>query len=159
MRSRGLTARSSASRSTIVSLLVALSCAAPQHVFTPSDDQAIRGVLAAQSAAWNRGDLEGFMAGYVRSPDLVFTSGGAVRHGYDETLTKYRAKYGTDKSTMGHLAFELISIQHLGADGAIVLGTWVLTDTPNAAGGVFSVALERTMSGWLIVHDHTSASP
>jgi ketosteroid isomerase-like protein len=128
-------------------------------MFMPSDDQAIRSVMAAQSAAWNRGDLDGFMAGYVRSPDLVFTAGGAIRHGYDETLAKYRAKYGTDKSTMGHLAFELLSIQHLGADGAIVLGTWQLTDTPNAAGGVFSVAFERTSAGWLIVHDHTSASP
>jgi ketosteroid isomerase-like protein len=32
-----------------------------------------------------------------------------------------------------------------------------LTATPNAAAGVFSVALERTAEGWRIVHDHTSA--
>jgi ketosteroid isomerase-like protein len=136
-----------------------VACAAPQRAFAPSDDEAIRGVLAAQSAAWNRGDLDGYMAGYAHSPDLVFTSGGNIRHGYDETLAKYRAKYGAAKATMGTLAFELLSIQHLGADGAIVLGRWTLTDTPNAGGGVFSVAFERTSTGWRIVHDHTSADP
>ena len=135
-----------------------IACAASPHMFTPSDDTAIRGVMAAQVEAWNRGDIDGFMTGYVKSPDLVFTSGGTIRHGYDETIAKYKAKYGSDKSTMGHLAFELLSIQHLGADGAIVLGTWALTGGSNAAGGVFSVAFERTSVGWRIVHDHTSTA-
>lgn len=142
-------------------LLVVFACAAPQHpvVFAPSDDAAIRTVLASQAAAWNRGDLDGFMAGYAHSPELVFTSGGIIRHGYDETIAKYKAKYGTEKGTMGQLEFELLSVQHLGTDGAIVLGRWRLTATPNAAAGVFSVALERTAEGWRIVHDHTSADP
>jgi uncharacterized protein (TIGR02246 family) len=139
-------------------LVFLIACAASPRLFTPSDDTAIRGVMAAQVAAWNRGDIDGFMAGYEKSPDLVFTSGGQIRHGYDETIAKYKAKYGTDKSTMGQLAFELLSVQHLGADGAIVLGRWVLTGGSNAAGGVFSVAFERTSAGWRIVHDHTSSN-
>lgn len=140
-------------------LLLLIACAGSPHMFTPSDDTAIRGVMTAQVDAWNRGDLDGFMAGYERSPELVFTSGGQIRHGYDETVAKYKAKYGTDKSSMGHLAFDLLSIQHLGADGAIVLGKWALSDGPNASGGVFSVAFERTSAGWRIVHDHTSSDP
>ncbi len=142
-------------------LLFVFACAAAPHRerFVPADEVAIRAVMASQAAAWNRGDLDGFMAGYAHSPELVFTSGGTIRHGYDETIVKYKAKYGTAKATMGHLAFELLSIQHLGADGAIVLGRWQLTGTPNAAGGVFSVALERQAAGWFIVHDHTSADP
>ncbi len=128
-------------------------------MFEPSDDTAIRGVMATQVDSWNRGDIEAFMAGYVRSPELVFTSGGQIRHGFDETLAKYKAKYGADKSTMGHLGFEILSIQHLGADGAIVLGKLALSDGPNANGGVFSVAFDRTSAGWRIVHDHTSADP
>jgi ketosteroid isomerase-like protein len=140
-------------------IVALVACAAPQRAFAPADDQAIRGVIAAQSAAWNRGDLDGYMAGYAHSPELVFTSGGNIRHGYDETLAKYRAKYGGAKATMGTLAFELLSIQHLGADGAIVLGRWKLTATPNAGAGVFSIAFERTSAGWRIVHDHTSLDP
>ncbi|HET9993616.1 MAG TPA: DUF4440 domain-containing protein [Kofleriaceae bacterium] len=140
-------------------LVMLLACAAPQRAFAPADDQAIRGVIATQAEAWNRGDLDGYMAGYAHSPELVFTSGGNIRRGYDETLAKYRAKYGNAKGTMGTLAFELLSIQHLGADGAIVLGRWKLTATPNAGGGVFSIAFERTSAGWRIVHDHTSSDP
>jgi ketosteroid isomerase-like protein len=141
---------------TRVSIVAMLGCAAP-HVFAPGDDQAIRGVIAAQADAWNKGDLEGYMAGYLKSDQLVFTSGGHIRHGWQETFDKYRAKYGSDRTTMGHLTFELLSVQPLGADGAIVLGRWKLTDTPNAGGGVFSLALARMPDGWRVVHDHTSA--
>ena len=138
-----------------IALVVLASCAA-SHAFGPADDRAVRGVLSAQQDAWNRGDLDGFMAGYAHTPDLVFTSGGKVRHGWDETYAKYKAKYGADPSTMGTLAFQILGVQPLGSDGAIVLGRWQLTRTPNAGAGVFSVALARTPDGWRIVHDHTS---
>ncbi|MBV8757949.1 MAG: nuclear transport factor 2 family protein [Deltaproteobacteria bacterium] len=134
--------------------LVLLMLTACAHTF---DDQPIRAVITAQQDAWNKGDLDGFMAGYDHSPDLVFTSGGHIRKGYDETIAKYKAKYGTDKSTMGHLAFEILQVQALGADGAIVLGRWQLTDTPNAGKGIFSLGFRRTPDGWRIVHDHTSS--
>ena len=44
----------------------------------------------------NVGDLDGFMAGYWESEDLVFTSGGNVRRGYAATAAGYRTSYGTD---------------------------------------------------------------
>jgi uncharacterized protein (TIGR02246 family) len=135
---------------------VALSACAAPRAFQAEDDRAVRAVLETQRGAWNRGDLEAFMAGYERSADLVFTSGGKVRRGFQETFDRYRARYGADASTMGQLAFEVVAVQPLGADGAIVLGRWRLTATPNAGGGVFSVALRRTSEGWRIVHDHTS---
>ncbi|HSD88047.1 MAG TPA: nuclear transport factor 2 family protein [Kofleriaceae bacterium] len=138
-------------------LLALVGCAAHARTFTPVDDQAVRAVLTAQQSAWNRGDLDGYMAGYAHRPDLVFTSGGKLRRGWQETYDKYKAKYGSDRSTMGTLAFEILGVQSLGADGAVVLGRWKLTDTPNAGSGVFSVALARTPEGWRVVHDHTSS--
>ncbi len=120
------------SRALAIWLACTCACAAPR-VFGAGDDAAVRAVLLAQRDAWNRGDLAGYMAGYARSPDLVFTAGGQVRRGWDETFARYRAKY-TSSAEMGHLDFELLSVQPLGADGAIVLGRWRLTDTPNAAG-------------------------
>ena len=135
-----------------LSLLVLAACAHASF-----DEPAVRNVLLQQRDAWNRGDLEGYMAGYAHSPDLVFTSGGKIRRGWDETYAKYKAKYGGDKAGMGHLDFEVVSVQKLGDSGAIVLGRWKLTDTPNAGAGVFSVALEHRPEGWRIVHDHTSS--
>jgi beta-aspartyl-peptidase (threonine type) len=137
-----------------LAIAVLVAACAPR-AFTPVDDQAIRAVITAQAAAWNRGDLAGYMAGYAKSPELVFTSGGQIRRGWQETFDRYRARYGGDASTMGHLDFELLQIQPLGADGAIVLGRWKL-DGPAAGAGVFSLALRRGPDGWRVVHDHTS---
>ena len=143
----------------LASVLALLIGCAGQRAFSGADDRAVRGVLGAQQAAWNRGDLRAYMDGYLRSPALVFTSGGNIRRGWDETLAKYQARYGSDRATMGTLAFEVLSVQPLGADGAVVLGRWLLTDTPVAGGGVFSVVLARTADGWKVVHDHTSSDP
>ncbi|HTJ47556.1 MAG TPA: nuclear transport factor 2 family protein [Kofleriaceae bacterium] len=142
-----------------VFLLLAIAsviAACDPHAFGPDDDRAVRAVLDLQREAWNRADLEGYMNGYARSETLVFTSGGKIRRGWSETFAKYRAKYGGSPETMGHLEFDILGVQPLGADGAIVLGRWRLTDTKEAGAGVFSVALERTPAGWRIVHDHTS---
>ncbi len=137
-------------------LLVLAACASAPRAFSPDDDRAVRAVITAQQQAWNRGDLDGFMAGYLHDASLVFTSGGKIRHGWQETYDKYKAKYGGAPATMGHLDFAILGIQPLGADGAIVLGRWKLTATPNAGAGVFSLGLLRTPAGWRVVHDHTS---
>lgn len=127
--------------------------------FSAADREAVAKVLADQAAAWNRGDLDGYMAGYLRSPDLVFTSGSKVRTGYDETIASYKQKYGTDQSSMGTLAFDVMRVDPVGDGGAVVLGRWDLKLASGPVGGIFSVVMERTPSGWLIVHDHTSSDP
>ncbi len=62
---------------------------------------AVRALLDAQVEAWNRGDLEGFMAGYWRSPELVFCSGATVTKGWDATLERYRKRYQAEGREMG----------------------------------------------------------
>jgi hypothetical protein len=121
----------------------------------------VTAVLEAQRIAWNAGDLDGFLAGYEPSEALLFTSGGNIRTGFTETRDRYRARYGDAPETMGTLSFEILDVRPLGScsDAAVVLGRWALTDTPQAGSGVFSVLLERSDAGWLIVHDHTSADP
>jgi ketosteroid isomerase-like protein len=142
----------------LVAVTFLVACASPR-AFKPADDAAVRGVLTAQQDAWNRGDLEGYMRGYLESDELVFTSGGKIRRGWTETYQKYKARYGTDPTTMGTLAFEILGVQSLGADGAVVLGRWALTNTPQSGSGVFSVCMKRTDVGWRVVHDHTSSDP
>lgn len=128
----------------------------PSRGFSSTDDQAVRGVLLAQRDAWNRGDLDGYMAGYWKDQRLLFTAGGVIRRGWAETDAKYRAKYGTNTDSMGRVAFELIDVKGVGADGAVVLGRWDL-EGPNAGHGVFTVVLERIDGRWFVVHDHTSS--
>src|ERR1700686_104869 len=86
----------------------------------PSPQDAGRAVLDAQGAAWNKGDLDGFMAGYWNSPDLTFYSGKDVTRGWQATLDRYRKKYKTEGRDMGKLAFRDLDIQVLNADAAVV---------------------------------------
>jgi ketosteroid isomerase-like protein len=140
-------------------LATLLGCAHAGSGFADADRAAIVDLLRAQQDAWNRGDLDGFLRGYEPGPELVFTSGGKIRRGLDETRARYESRYRSENAgdAMGHLEFELLTVRGLGRDGAVVLGRWRLTRTPQAGAGVFSLALLRTRAGWRIVHDHTSA--
>jgi uncharacterized protein (TIGR02246 family) len=141
----------------IVGCAPARAAAVPPAAFVPADREAIAGVLGAQREAWNRGDIEGFMAGYVATDELVFTSGAAVRRGFAATRARYRERY-VDAAAMGRLAFSAVEINALGPDAAWVLGRWELTGTPEAGSGVFTLVFVRRGGRWLILHDHTSAS-
>jgi ketosteroid isomerase-like protein len=145
------------------SLSLALGCAkqpAPQACGGSFDEAEVVRVLDEQRMAWNRGDLDAFLSGYEPSQRLLFTSGGNIRRGFDETRERYRTRYGESREGMGQLSFEMLDVRALGscADAAIVLGRWALTDTPVVGSGVFSVVLERHGDRWEIVHDHTSTA-
>ena len=42
----------------------------------------VRAVMEAQQAAWNRGDIEGFMNGYERAETTTFVSGNELTRGW-----------------------------------------------------------------------------
>ena len=125
----------------------------------PSTRGAIAALLETQAAAWNRGDLDGFMQGYWESPDLVFTSGGRVQRGWRTTLDRYRAAYGTDTDTMGRLTFSELEVHELDRDSAWALGRWRLEMASGPRGGIFTLVLRRIDGRWRIVHDHTTEAP
>jgi ketosteroid isomerase-like protein len=116
----------------------------------------IRAVLAEQQAAWNRGDIRGFLQGYWNSPELTFAGSEGIIRGYDGLLERYRKTY-PDKARMGELEFSSLEIRPLAADSALVLGHWHLNRATGDAGGVFSLVFHRFPVGWRIIHDHTSA--
>ncbi len=135
--------------------LTAISLVAAQ---TPraQETKAIRAVLDAQVTAWNKGDLEGFMAGYWQSPDLSFFSGKTKTRGWQATLDRYRKRYQADGKEMGTLAFRELEVDRLGADHALAKGRWQLTLKTESPGGLFTLILKKLPQGWRIVHDHTS---
>ena len=116
-------------------------------------------VLRTQQEAWNRHDLEGFMAGYWNSPELTFFSGAKENHGWQATIDRYRATYASPGHEMGKLEFSGLQIETLGAHSAVVRGSWQLTmsdgKTPH---GLFTLVFRKFPEGWKIVHDHTSAA-
>jgi ketosteroid isomerase-like protein len=118
----------------------------------------VAAVIDAQAAAWNRGDIAGYMEGYWKSDSLLFTSGGSVRRGWQETYDKYRAAYDTP-AKMGRLTFSELEF-HLPSPGAAwVFGRWELERAADRPGGVFTLVFKQFPEGWRIVHDHTSSNP
>jgi beta-aspartyl-peptidase (threonine type) len=139
-------------------LLLLAPLAAPAGGGAQADARkAIRKVLDAQVAAWNKGDLDGFMAGYWQSPDLSFFAGGTKLRGWQATLDRYRKKYQGEGREMGKLTFSELDVELLGADAALVRGRWQLALKKDNPGGLFTLIFRRLPAGWRIVHDHTSS--
>jgi len=122
------------------------------------DRAAITAVLQAQQAAWNRGDVDAFMEGYWRSPELSFSGSSGITRGFDGVRERYKTKYA-NRAQMGELGFSDLEVHFLGPDAALVLGHWHLKREGGDIGGVFSLVWQRFPEGWKIVHDHTSQTP
>ncbi|WP_235577747.1 nuclear transport factor 2 family protein [Rhodanobacter sp. Root561] len=145
-------------------MVVALCIASPLRAATPdADAAAIRQVLNRQQAAWNLGDVDGFMHGYKDAPDTTFV-GSSVRKGYRAILESYRKHYA-GKAQMGKLTFSDLDVRLLpGRDGevryAVVTGRFHLDRAAHGEvaqdDGVFSLLWEKTADGWKIILDHTS---
>jgi beta-aspartyl-peptidase (threonine type) len=135
--------------------------ALPQEptVSQSSADPEIKSLLDAQVVSWNKGDLEGFMAGYWKSPELTFFSGSDVTSGWQQTLDRYRKRYQSEGREMGKLSFSDLHISPAGDRTAWVRGRWKLVTSKETLGGLFTLIFQRTPDGWRIVHDHTSSGP
>ena len=118
---------------------------------------AIRAVLDAQAAAWNRGDIEGYMDGYDRSPKTEFVGGDSITRGWQEVFDRYKQHYDS-REKMGTLTFSDLEIKILSKDAALVLGRWRLKRANDEPHGTFTLLFRKTKSGWKIVHDHTSSA-
>ena len=141
-------------------LLVILSTTAASFAENRQDAKsiaAVRAVLDAQAAAWNRGDLETYMDGYARSADTVFVSGDRVTRGWQTVLERYKKAYDS-RDKMGVLTFSDVEITLLSKDAAIVLGRWHLQRSKDEPHGRFTLLFRKTKAGWKIVHDHTSSA-
>jgi L-asparaginase / beta-aspartyl-peptidase len=129
----------------------ALSAAA----WAADQDAEIGAVLTRQAAAWNRGDIDAFMAHYWKSDELTFSSGGQTTRGWKSTKENYVRRYPT-REKMGQLTFSQVEITPLGDVAALVLGRWQLKRDESPVAGNFSLVMRKIGGQWVIIHDHTS---
>jgi uncharacterized protein (TIGR02246 family) len=143
---------------TAISALILWHLGVPQGEHRASDSLAISAVLNAQVAAWNRGNVDAFLEGYWRSPEVSFGGSSGFTKGFDSVRDHYKQRYA-DRAAMGTLDFSGLEFRFLGPDAALVLGHWHLQREKGDIGGVFSLVWQRFPEGWRIVHDHTSQVP
>jgi beta-aspartyl-peptidase (threonine type) len=140
-------------------MFVGLSLGIPQLAPAQEEDKdlkAIRAVLDAQVAAWNKGDLDGFMNGYWENELLSFYSDSTKTHGWKAVLKRYQKKYQGQGKEMGKITFYEVFIRMLGTDDALVTGGFHIQLKTDEKKGPFTLIFRRTPAGWRIIHAHTS---
>jgi hypothetical protein len=119
--------------------------------------EGVLSVLHEQNDAWNKGDLDKFMSGYLKSADTSYSSSGKEVWGYEALQERYVKKYGNSKDTMGKLSFSDERVFDLGSENALCIGHWhLIREGKDPLDGSFSLVLLNTKEGWKILHDHTS---
>jgi hypothetical protein len=116
--------------------------------------------LADQQAAWNRGDLDGFMASYWKSDELAFCGGTEMTYGWQATYDRFAKKYKGEGKEMGTLSFSSVDVLNADDKSAGARGKYQLRFRDGkTASGRFTLILRRIDGRWNIVHDHTAADP
>ena len=139
-------------KSALLFLLVAISVSSFGQTKNESD---IRNLLARQTQAWNRGDIDAFMVGYWENDSLMFIGGSGITYGYNNTLINYKKRY-PDTTVMGKLTFTLIQLKQLSPEYFHVTGKYYLTRSIGDASGHFTLVFRRINGKWVIISDHSS---
>ncbi|MEP6343484.1 MAG: nuclear transport factor 2 family protein [Maricaulaceae bacterium] len=141
----------------LASFVVPRTCEVPADLTAKAEHIIqVRSVLDEQVAAWNSGDIEGYMAHNFNGDGFRFASGGTVQTGWATTLARYQRRY-PDRAAMGTLRFSDREIEVLSPTDALVFGRWTLQREADAPTGLFTLHMKKINDAWVIVSDHTSS--
>ena len=121
------------------------------------DSLAIINILNKQEKDWNRGDIDEFMKGYLKSEKLIFSGSSGPIYGWKATLDRYKKTY-SDKEKMGKLKFEILNVIALSPKVIQLQGKFNLTRSIGDAFGYFTLNWIKVKNRWYIISDHTSGS-
>jgi len=119
------------------------------------NETAIRALLAAQTKAWNEGNLVDFMEGYLPSDSLLFVGKSGPTYGFNNTLNNYKKGY-PDTASMGKLTFTLLAVTPIEKKHYRVLGKWSLQRSKGDVSGYFTLLFQKIKGKWLVIQDHSS---
>jgi hypothetical protein len=128
-----------------------------QQKLETKDSLAIIDILNKQEKDWNRGDIDEFMKGYLKSEKLVFSGSSGPIYGWKATLDRYKKTY-SDKEKMGKLKFEILNVIALSPKVIQLQGKFNLTRSIGDAFGYFTLNWIKVKNRWYIISDHTSGS-
>lgn len=133
----------------LLCLIISLNAIAQTEA---EDRKAIRATLKMQQDAWNKGDLEGFMQGYVKSDSLKFYGSSGLTHGWQNTLDNYKKGYPT-KAETGNLSFTIDAITKIEDGAYYMMGQFHLVRDAGNANGVFLIIFQKIEGEWKVIAD------
>ncbi len=128
-----------------------------QQKLEAKDSLAIIDILNKQEKDWNRGDIDEFMKGYLKSDKLIFSGSSGPIYGWKATLDRYKKTY-SDQERMGKLKFEILNVIALSPKVVQLQGKFNLTRSIGNAFGYFTLNWIKVKNKWYIISDHTSGS-
>ena len=128
-----------------------------QSILSESEKNEIISVLKQQEKFWNKGDIDSFMQGYVKSDYLVFNGSSGPFYGWDSVKDRYIKTYPS-KEKMGTLNFKIHNISLITSSVAQLIGQFFLSYPKSEVSGYFTLVLIKSKGEWLILSDHTSRS-
>lgn len=139
----------------IISIFLLFCACGTSAVDDVAIKKAVLEVLKKQQDDWNAGDIDQFMAGYIRSDSVRYASEAEVHYGWEATRERFHKTY-PDRAAMGILTFSDFDIEVLSGDATMVFGRFHLKREADEPTGLFTLLFRKTDKGWQIVHDHTS---
>ena len=142
-----------------MTLVVLAICIAPlpaqqkDQLFTASRQQLdVTKVLLAQEAAWNNGDLDGYVSHFKDAPDTQAIL-GAPALGLDTIRNAFRQNF-PNRESMGKLENSEVEVRALGDNFTLVTGRYQLIRSKKGGGdatGTFTEIFEKTSAGWQVI--------
>jgi len=121
-----------------------------------AEKAAILKAIADMEAAWNRGDFQGYMAGF-QNPGVVFVSKGRFQDGWQGTLDHYVRDYGGAPEKRGKLRFFDIRIEMLAPDAAQLISRYELVKPDQPQDGINTRLMRKIDGRWVIALNHVSS--
>lgn len=124
-----------------------------------SDGQQVYEVLLKMLDRWNAHDIEGHLAAYWKSPQLLVVVDSEQFNGWQELHDSYVNGY-PNRESMGFINPARIQVKLLRPDLALAL-TWWSVSIPNSTRKVVgnsTMNLQKFDDGWKIVASHSSTA-
>jgi uncharacterized protein (TIGR02246 family) len=124
-----------------------------------SDGQQVYEVLLKMLDCWNAHDIEGHLAVYLKSPELLVVVDSEQFNGWQQLHDSYINGY-PDRNSMGYISPTRIQVKLLKPDLALALTWWTISfpTSKQKVVGNTTMNLQKFDDGWKIVAAHSSTA-
>lgn len=112
----------------------------------------VRGVLTANAAAWNEGNLTAFLNGYDQSGAVRLVNGADIVTGINGVRKHYQAVVER-AGAMGRLTFSNLDVTMTAPEVATVNGRYAHESGPAKTTGAMTMVMKQVDGRWRIVQD------
>ena len=128
----------------------------PVTVEGPHLAEQVASLLQRQAAAWNGGDLDGFMSVFSQSPTTTYIGSTGLIEGYAGIRERYAPGFAPG-AARDSLRFEGLRVREVDERVGIATARYVLEREGTVTStGPFTLVLLNVEGAWLIVHDQSA---